>query len=314
MFSRPTSYFWAVSLCSLSLTLSPAMAENAGPSLLRVDWQPGKAFVWETTTETSTMALDNRQTLNIKQRTDMEVLASPNGGKDVRVTFARLSGEMTGPGGSAKFDTDHPEASNPDLLLNLGQSLGKSFILQYDAKNRFTDVKTVEPLTGAGAAQSALPQLADIRAVAALFRKSMEMGLPPIPVTPGATWAADETLEFPKAGETKVKLNGKYVAREKFLDRDHAKIEVTGKIQTTEIGKTKQATDFAISDTSPLTGLIYFDLERQVITMNVSTTKLDLVIDQQLVSFQQKSTMRLVGIQEIRRAVPLEDDEEKNKE
>jgi hypothetical protein len=48
--------------------------------------------------------------------------------------------------------------------------------------------------------------------------------------------------------------------------------------------------------------------------MNVSTTKLDLVIDQQLVSFQQKSTMRLVGIQEIRRAVPLEDDEEKNKE
>ena len=314
MFSRSTSFFWAFTLFSLSQTPGPVLAEKAGPSLLRVDWQPGKAYVWETTTETTTKATGNLQTLQIKQRTDMEVLASPNGGKDVRVTFAQLSGEMIGPGGTAKFDTDHPETSNPDLLSTLGQSLGKSFVLQYDDKNRFTDVKTVESLTGAGAANAALSQLADIRAVAGLFRKSMEMGLPPVPVTPGATWVADEILEFPKAGETKVKLNGKYEAREKFLGRDHAKIEVTGKIQTTESGKTKQATDFAISEASQLTGFVYFDLERHVMTMNVSTTKLELIIDEQPVSFDQKSTMRLVGIQEIRRAVPLEDDEEKNKE
>lgn len=298
----------------LSLLLLSGLAVAEEPALLRVDWQPGKAYLLETTTTSTTDAGEARQTMTVTQDTEMEVTPSANGGKDVRVTFARLRGEMKGPGGSARFDTDNPAASDPGLMETLGKSLGKAFILVYDDKNRFVDSLDIAGAADAAAKLPVFSALADSKAAANLFRKSMEMGMPPVPVKEGDTWTADETLIFPRAGETHVKLSGKFATTEEIQGRRHAKITFDGTLNTTAEGKTKLPADFSISDKSTLSGVAFYDLERKVVSMSVSTTNLQLLVEGQTVKFEQKATTRLNGVQDIRRAIPLEDNEALNKE
>lgn len=282
--------------------------------MLRVDWQPGKAYILETATEATTKAEGGSQKLSVTQRTEMEVTPTANGGKQVQVTFAHLKGEMSGPGGEAKFDTDKPAESDPDLLQSLGKALGRSFLLIYDGKNGFVEAKGLEGLAEPSADGLKLSALADARATANLFRKSMEMGLPPIPVKSGDSWTADEVISFPKAGETHVKMSGKFVGEEELQNRKHARISFDGKLQTSKEGKAKQPGDFSISEDSKLSGLVFYDLERHVVTMSVSTTRLELIVEDQPISFEQKVTTKLAGLQDIRRAIPLEDDAALNKE
>lgn len=284
------------------------------PGVLRVDWQPGKAYVLSTETQSNTQAGDAKQEMTVTQGTEMEVSQMADGGKDVRVTFARIHGEMKGPNGVARFDTDNPAASDPGLLDTLGRSLGRAFILKYDAKNRFVDSLDISAVATAGQAVPSLSELADKRAAANLFRKSMEMGLPPGPVKLGDTWTADETLSFPRAGETHVKLSGKYASTEEIQGRKHAKITFEGTLRSTDQTRGNTPANFAISDRSTLSGVVFFDLERKVISMSVSTTQLHLVVEDQKVQFEQKVTTRLNAVLDIRRAIPIEDDEELNKE
>lgn len=298
----------------LSLALLSGFALADEPALLRVDWQPGKAYLLETTTHSSTDAGDAHQTMTVTQDTEMEVTPSANGGKDVRVTFTRLRGEMKGPGGGARFDTENPAASDPGLLETLGTSLGKAFILIYDEKNRFVDSLDIAGAVDSAAKVPVLSALADTKAAANLFRKSMEMGMPPIPVKEGDAWTADETLVFPRAGETHVKLSGKFASTEEIQGRKHAKITFDGTLNTTTAGKAKLPASFSITDKSTLSGVAFYDLERKVVSMSVSTTNLHLLVEGQPVKFEQKVTTRLNGVQDIRRAIPLEDDEALNKE
>ena len=284
------------------------------PGVLRVDWLPGKAYVLETTTESSTQAGGAKQEMKITQGTELEATAAEGGGKDVRVTFSRIHGEMKGPNGEAKFDTDNPPASDPGLLETLGKSLGRAYVLKYDAKNRFVDSLDISAVDATGKPAPSLAELADKRAGANLFRKSMEMGLPPGPVKVGDAWTADETLSFPRAGETHVKLSGRFASVEEIQGRKHAKITFDGTLRSTDQARGSLPASFSISDKSKLSGVVFFDLERRVVSMSVSTTQLHLLVEDQMVEFEQKVTTRLNAVLDIRRAIPIEDDEALNKE
>jgi hypothetical protein len=286
----------------------------AEPQTLRVDWQPGKAYVLETETNSTTMAGGAQQEMAVKQGTEMEVTAMDDGSREVRVTFARVHGEMKGPNGSAKFDTDNPEASEPELLKSVAATLGRAFVLKYDQANRFVDSRDVSMEVNPDQVAPSLSEVADRRAAANLFRKSMEMGLPPGPVQLGDSWTADETLTFPKAGDTQVKLSGKYASNEELQGRKHAKITFDGVLKSTDMARGSLPAGFAISDKSKLSGVVFYDLERRVISMSVSTTQLHLIVEDQAVQFEQKVTTRLDAVLDIRRAIPIEDDEYLNKE
>ncbi len=284
------------------------------PGVLRVDWQPGKAYVLETTTESSTQAGGAKQEMTVVQGTELEVTEADGGGKDVRVTFARIRGDMKGPNGEAKFDTDNPAASDPGLMETLGKSLGRAYVLKYDAKNRFVDSLDISAVDAGAKPTPSLSELADKRAGANLFRKSMEMGLPPGPVKEGDAWTADETVTFPKAGETHVKLSGKFASVEEIQGRKHARITFDGTLRSTDQTRGSLPAGFSISDKSKLSGVVFYDLERRVVSMSVSTTQLHLLVEDQMVEFEQKVTTRLNAVLDIRRAIPIEDDEALNKE
>ncbi len=313
---RPSfSGLFCASLASLLfVSPSPSRAEGEITSTaLRVDWRPGKAYILDTKTEVKTKAGEGNQMLTLNQRTELEVTPDAKGGKSVQVSFAHIEGKLEGPGGSAVFDTDKPAESDKDLLATLGQGLGKRFVLRYDAKNRFVESKAVDGLA-ATTDGPVLTTLSDVKTAGNLFRKSMEMGLPPGPVKLGDVWNGDEVITFPKAGETQVELSGKYVGEENFQEHKHAKISFDGKMKTTPKGKAKLPAQFSISDNSTLSGLVYYDLEQRVVTMSVSTAKLELNIDGEKMDFEQKVTTKLAGVQDVRRAIPLEDDATSNKE
>ena len=297
------------------LCLLPVLhAQETGDGLLRVDWQPGKSYLWETTTEAVTKATGKEQKLTVTQHTEMDVTPLPDGGKQVRVTFTRIQGKMQGEGGKAEFDTEKPWESDHDLREAVGKNLGKSFILVYDAKNKFVDSKAIDQNTGLAYDAPALASLVELKSVANLFRKSMEMGLPPMPVKSGDSWSADETVTFPQAGETNVHLNGKYTSQEVFQGRNHARINFDGTLKTTDQGKAKQAGDFSLSDKSTLSGVVFFDLERGIISLSVSNARLEVLIGEEKVNFEQKISTKLTAIHDVRRAIPLEEDAALNKE
>jgi hypothetical protein len=298
----------------LALCVLSVQAQERASGLLRVDWQPGKSYIWETTTESTTKVTGKEQRLTIQQRTEMDVTPLADGGKQVRVTFGRTSGKMQGDGGKAEFDTDKPWDSDHDLREAVARNVGRSFIMIYDAKNRYLEARGLDEMTGAASGGPVLSAMADAKAVANLFRKSMEMGLPPMPVELGETWSADETLEFPQAGETHVHLDGKYTSQEMFQERNHARINFEGKIKTTEQGKVRQAGDYALTENSKLSGVVLFDLERSVISLSVSTAQLEIKAGEDMIKFDQKVSTKLSAVQDVRRAIPLEDDEALNKE
>lgn len=283
--------------CSVSLALASSAAAQTEARSLRIHWEPGRVYHQETTTDTTTSASEATeagQSMHVVQSTLMQVATGEkNNHRHVGVTFATVRGEIRAGGKTLTYDSSSPEIQNPALRQILGQAVGKKFTLVYDEQDRFVDTRDMSSLSSEPGTLSSLSAMADATSVAQLFRKSLEMGLPPLPVQVGDTWTLDETIPFPRAGEVRVAMNGKFAAVETFEGRPHAKIVFEGKFGNTAPRPGRPTALTEITGDSSMTGVFFFDLEQRIVTSASYTTKLKLQSPGLVIPLEQKVTSRM---------------------
>lgn len=309
-------------LCILALS-SPSFTcsqeeepASTGQRLLRLAWEPGKVYTLETDTETTTALKEigqpSDQRLFLKQTTSIVVTSGP--GKDEKealVTFESMLGEMEYQDQRLLFDSSRPDESHPMLRGALSGSSGKSFVLAFDQADQFKEVRHANPTATASEPTPELLSVAEAQELAGLFRRSLEMGLPRTEVSVGDSWTADESMAFPKAGKMKVQLKSKF---DEIVDREsrpHAKISFTGSIHS-DLGEPTAdqsppligSGSVIIGKDSNLSGQVFFDMERDTVSVAVFLANLTLEINEQRLPVRQKVTTRLVGIEDLGRVVP----------
>jgi hypothetical protein len=269
---------------------------------LRPHWETGKLYRQETFTDTGTRKpgeTATTQSMRVVQITEMTVSKDKNSpDRWVNVRFVSVKGEIAADGKTLTFDSSNPTEQNPMLMQAFGRAIGKSFTLVYDEQDRFRDIRDLSSLASESGAVTGLAAVADSRDVANLFRKSLDMGLPPVPVALGDTWSADETIAFPKAGEVRVRMNGKLEAIEEREGRKHAKIAFSGKFGNTADRSDKPASLVEITNDSSMAGILLFDLERRVVSFGAYTTSIKLQAPGQLIPFEQKVTSKITAIED----------------
>lgn len=283
--------FFLILLAATSL-----LSAQEAKTLLRTDWQPGKNFRLETITDTSTRTpgTNSEQTMRTVQITDLQVRADPaSGHRLVKSTFASIKGELGANGKTLSYDSSKPGETDELLKQMFGRALGKSFVLVYDDKNRFSDVSGLGDLASQAGAVTSLSAIADSRDVANLFRKSLEMGLPPVPVGPGDNWSTDESITFPQAGEVVVQMNGKMDSIVEREGRPHAKIMFEGKFGNSQPTIDRPIPLVEIASDSSISGILFFDLERKVVSFGAYTSNIRLQTPEMIVPFTQKVTTKM---------------------
>jgi hypothetical protein len=271
---------------------------------LKLRWEPGQVYVQESDTDTTNfltaLGKTSDQKLRLHQTTSITVKSTPAGQTEARVLIESLLGEMTFEGKSYAYDSKNPGSSHPQLLQTLGGAAGKSFTLVYDEKGNYLDAKDTGSMV-TGGVEPDLTSIANARQLAALYRRSLEMGLPKIPVHPGDKWISDEIVSFPQAGTVQVKLNAKF---DGIVDREghrQAQIAFEGTMKS-KPGKDSTGRDLdterpvTLGDDSKVNGHVFFHLERKTISLAVFSATIQLKIEGKPMPVRQQVTTRLVSI------------------
>jgi hypothetical protein len=289
--------FWLLSL----LSICPA---QDSPVELKLHWEPGMSYVHESDTATTifltALGKTSDQKMHIFQTTSITASKTPDDRTEARVLFESQLGEMTFEGKSYAFDSKNPGASSPQLQQMLGGSAGKSFTLVYDAKGDFLDAKDTTSLV-TGGIEPDLNSIATARQLAALYRRSLEMGLPKIPVRPGDKWISDEVVPFPQTGTVQVKLNAKF---DGIVDREghrEAQISFEGTMKSkSDKDSTGRELDterpVTLGDNSKVNGHVFFDLDRKTITLALFAATIQLKVEGKPLPFHQQVTTKLVSM------------------
>ncbi len=284
----------------LSLLAVPVCLAADEPRMLRIHWEPSKAYTLENLTENTLQKPGdsaNAQVIKVTQTTTMTVKKDPaSTDRLVAVKFVAVKGLMGSGGNVVTFDSTKPNIANPALEKAMARAVGKTFTLVYDDQDRFREVRDLGSMASDPGSVTGLSALADSRDVANLFRKSMEIGLPPLAVSLGDTWTADETMTFPKAGDTHVEMNGKFEAIEERDGRKHAKIVFEGKLSSVE-RKDKPVANVEIGPGSTMSGVVFFDLERRTTTLSTCTNHLLMIVAGQEMPFEQRITSRVTEVE-----------------
>ena len=268
---------------------------------LKLRWQPGQFYLQETDTDTTTMltALGQKhdQKLRMRQTTSIKVTQNDAGEQLVRVSIDSLKGELLQDGLLNPFDSAKMEDALPVLQKAVGGTAGRAFTLVYDAGGAFRDVRDISSMVQGGSTPD-LTSIADAKQVAMLYRRSMEMGLPKMPVRSGDKWISDEVIPFAEAGDVKVKLNAKFEGVVDRGGRRHAQISFEGSMETQPETGTKRSVKVAAN--SKVSGQVFFDLERQTITLSVLLGMVNLEVNGQMLPVRQQVTLRLAAMKRSR--------------
>lgn len=281
----------------------PASAQDA-PVELRLHWEPGQTYIQESDTDTTNfltaLGKTSDQKLKLHQTTSISVQKTAQGQTEARVMIESLLGEMNYEGKSYVFDSKNPGSSDPRLQQTLGAAAGKGFSLVYDDKDAFIDAKDTGSMV-TGGAEPDFTSIANARQLATLYRRSLEMGLPKIPVRPGDKWISDEIVPFPQAGTVQVKLNAKF---DGIVDREghrQAQIAFEGTMKT-QRDKDSTGRDLntdrlvSLGDDSKVNGHVFFDLERKTISLAVFSATIQLKVEGKPMPVRQQVTTRLVSM------------------
>jgi hypothetical protein len=294
----------AAALATLSLCFSLSSLAQDAPVELKLHWEPGQTYVQESDTDTTnfltTLGKTSDQKLRLHQTTRIAVQKNAQNQTEAQVLIESLLGEMTYDGKSHAFDSKNPGASHPLLQQTFGGAAGRGFTLVYDEHGRFLDAKDTASMVTGGTVPD-LASIADARQLAALYRRSLEMGLPKIPVRPGDKWISDEIVPFPQTGTVQVKLNAKFDGVVDREGRQQAQIAFEGVMKSQrdkdsagrELSTQRPVT---LGDDSKVNGHIFFDLERKTISLAVFSATIKLKVEGKNMPVRQQVTTRLVSM------------------
>jgi hypothetical protein len=295
MFFKLRAFFLCLTvLCSLPLF---STAQDT-PVSMRLVWLPGHVYQFETLTETTTglteLGKSEDQKMKVKQVTEIRVSAGQGGEKLARVTFLSMTGEVMLEGQKQVFDSKDLTLASPMIRSSVGQSVGKSFVLAYDAEDHFKEVRDTTSMTASKDGVPDLESIANAEGVADLYRRSLEMGLPKMAVKAGSRWTSQETVKFPSAGTVKIDLRGKLDDIVDYDGRRHGKITFEGEMKRAdELAGSRGVT---IGEGSKTFGQILFDLERGTVTMGAFRAEIKLEIQGKSIPVRQQVTTRLASL------------------
>lgn len=293
-----------VRIPALLLLLSTIAAAEEEAVELKLHWEPGHTYMQESDTDTvnflTAIGKTSDQKLRLHQTTRITVKKNERDQTEAQVLVESLLGEMTYEGQTHAYDSKNPAASHPLLQRSFGGAAGRGFTLVYDAKDQFIDAKDA----AASAQPGVEPDLVDIanaRQLADLYRRSLEMGLPSIPVRPGDKWISEQLVVFPQAGNVEVKLNSKFDGVVEREGRRQAQIAFEGimKTQRDKDGNGRELTTerpVTMGDDSKVNGHVFFDLDRRTISLAVFSATLQLKIEGKPMPVRQQVTTRLVSM------------------
>ena len=295
IFLRP--FFLSAIVTAAVTTLSPA---QDAPQDLKLHWEPGQFYLQESDTDTTTFltALGQKhdQKLRMRQTTSIRVTEAPGQSRKVEVTIDSLTGELLHDGLLNPFDASKIDDALPMLQKSIGHAAGKTFTLLYDDKDQFLSVQGISSFLNTKADEPDLKSIADAKQMATLYRRSLEMGLPKIPVRPGDKWISDQAIPFAEAGIVQIKLNAKFESIAEREGRRQAHISFEGTLETQPEADTKRAITFGPD--SKVSGQVFFDLERRTISFSTLTSILNLLVEGKKLPVRQKVTTRLVAMKQ----------------
>lgn len=271
---------------------------------LKLHWEPGQTYTQESDTDTvnflTALGKTSDQKLRMHQTTRITVEKNASDQTEARVLVESLLGEMTYEGQTHVYDSKNPASSHPILQRSFGGAAGRAFTLVYDANDQFLDAKNAASAGPAGS-EPDLVEIASARQLADLYRRSLEMGLPSIPVQPGDKWISEQLVVFPQAGNVEVKLNSKFDGIVEREGRRQAQIAFEGLMKSQ---RDKDSTGRAVgaerpvtmADNSKVNGHVFFDLERRTISLAVFSATLQLKIEGKPMPVRQQVTTRLVSM------------------
>ncbi|WP_395747186.1 hypothetical protein [Prosthecobacter sp.] len=304
-----TAALLAFSFFCLSL---PSPAQD-GAVELKLRWVPGMTYLQESDTETTNfltvLGKATDQKLSLQQTTSITVKQNASGQTEAAVLIQSLVGEMSFEGKNYAFDSKNPGSSSPQLRQTLGGAAGKGFTLVYSDKGEFLDAKDLGSMV-TGDVEPDLTSIATARQLAALYRRSLEMGLPKIPVRPGDKWITDEFVVFPQAGTVQVKLNAKF---DGIVDREgHRQAQIsfegTMKSRPDKDSQGREVTTerpVTLGDNSKANGHVFFDLETKTISLAVFAASIQLKVEGRPMPVHQQVTTRLVSMKPTAEAQPV---------
>jgi len=264
---------------------------------IKLHWEPGQFYLQESDTDTTTfltaIGQKNDQKLRLRQTTSIRVTQAADQSREARVSIDSLKGELLQDGLLNPFDSAKMEDALPILRKTVGNTAGKSFTLTYDAQDNYQDVRDIAPLVSGGSTPD-LNSIADAKQLATLFRRSLEMGLPKIPVRPGDKWISEESVSFSEVGMVQVKLQAKF---EGFVDREgrkQAQIAFEGTLETQKDSDTKRSV--TMDKDSKITGQVFFDLERRTVSLSVLMAMINMNVEGKKLPVRQQVTTRLVAM------------------
>ncbi len=290
-------------LATSFLCLSLSCPAQDSPVALKLHWEPGQTYVQESDNDTTNfltaLGKTTDQTMRVRQTTSINVKKTPAGQTEANVRIESLLGEMTFEGKSYAFDSKNPDTSSPQLQ-HLRGAAGKGWTLVYDDKGEFVDAKDIGSMV-TGGVEPDLTSISTARQLATLYRRSLEMGLPKIPVLPGDKWISDELVPFPKAGTVQVKLNAKF---DGIVDREghrQAQISFEGTMKSKrDKDSTGRELDteraVTIEENSKVNGHVFFDLERKTISLAVFAASIQLKVEGKPMPMHQQVTTRLISM------------------
>lgn len=287
----------------LCFSLSALSQEDASVEL-KLHWEPGYTYLQDSDTETTNfltaLGKTSDQKLRLHQMTRIVAQKNSQGQTEAKVLIEHLFGEMTYEGQTHAFDSKNPGASHPLLQQTLGGAAGRGFTLVYDEKDQFLDAKDTGSMVTGGTTPD-LASIADAQQMATLYRRSLEMGLPKIPVRPGDKWISDEVVPFPQAGTVQVKLTAKFDGVVDREGRQQAKIVFEGTMKSRRDKDTagrELSTERPVSlgDDSKVSGHVFFDLEQRTISMGVFLANIQLKVGGKPMPLRQQVTTKLVSM------------------
>ncbi|MBK8094589.1 MAG: hypothetical protein IPK32_22140 [Verrucomicrobiaceae bacterium] len=295
MTSRHLLHFFA-----LLTFLTTASTAQESTFELRPKWQPDQFYLLETDTDTLTsltaLGQKHDQKLHMRQTTSVKVRQTTSGELEARVTLDSLKGEMIHDGILLPFDADAIQDAHPILQKTIGRATGKAFTLAYDAQGRFLDARDMGTLIKGGQTPD-LNSIADAKQVALLFRRSLEMALPNIPVRPDDKWISDESISFPEAGRVQVRLNAKFTELTQREGHRTAKITFEGALETQTDQNTRHTVK--VGKDSKVSGEVHFDLDRQTVSHSTILSVLQLEVEGKKLPVRQQVTTRLVAMKRL---------------
>lgn len=282
-----------------------SLAQEEPAVALKLHWEPGQTYVQESDTDTTNfltaLGRTSDQKLRVHQTTRIIAQKNAEGQTEAKVLIEHLFGEMSYEGTTHVFDSKNPGSSHPLLRQTLGGAAGRGFTLVYDEQGKYVRAKEAGSMVTGGVTPD-LASIASADQLATLYRRSLEMGLPQIPVRPGDKWISDEIVPFPQTGTVQVKLNAKFDGVVDREGRRQARIAFEG-LMTSKKDKDSAGREVAtdrpvtLGEGSKVSGHVFFDLERKTIAMAVFSATIQLKVEGRPMPVQQQVTTKLVSME-----------------